>query len=83
MYAETRIPNLVSWRFQSNHQRGYFCRKRSIMATAAQSTPPDSTTMAESPACHVGPDTRLRRIMTGMAVNGLKNVVSRFSSRCG
>jgi hypothetical protein len=22
----TRVKNRVSWRFQSNHQRGYFCR---------------------------------------------------------
>src|SRR5918993_1149076 len=88
----TRLENRVSSRFQSNHQRGYFSRKRIISSGPANRMPPAPTTtvVVVSAAAPVSvqvqasaPETVPSTIAIGMTVNTLKNVVRRLRSRSG
>src|SRR6266702_8194278 len=82
-YAETRVPNFVSARFQSNHHRGYFWRNTSIKTVAGNRIPPDATRYFPEVARTVDPLTSVRTMAMGMTVNGRKKVVRRFRSRSG
>ena len=75
--------NLRSSRFQSNHQRGYFCRNTIISSGARNSTPP--VPPANLQPC--SPGARLpmlaATIKIGIATINLNAVVPRLRSRSG
>src|SRR2546423_2285286 len=76
-----------SSRFQSNHQRGYFCRNTIIRRGAKKSSPPAPAATSrpwwpEPPPAQT-PSTVPRTTRVGIASMIRKAVVSRFSSRSG
>src|SRR5579864_8103606 len=78
--------NRSSSRFQSNHQRVYFCRNTIISKGAKNSRPPiPAATPVVLPLFHCPnpPDTLPNTIKMGMAMITRKNEVSRSRGRSG
>jgi hypothetical protein len=83
----TRLPNLSSSRFQSNHHREYFWPK-TIMSSGARNNSPPAVAVVyvvlpDVDHCHSCPDTAPSTIAIGITVKMRKNVVSRLSGRSG
>src|SRR5919204_5108184 len=86
MYAPILFENRSSSRFQSNHQRGYFCRTRIIRSGAMKSSPPVPAPAVQSflPPPNTSPcPTLAATIRIGIMMIHLNAVVSRLSSRSG
>src|SRR5206468_12514199 len=86
------VSKRTTFRFQSNHQRGYFWRKRIITRGARMSTPPPAPderknprpSPSQPPGAPTPPAlTRARTMAIGMTVKMRNAVVSRSSSRSG
>ena len=71
-------------RFQSNHQRGYFCRKSSMSTVARTIVPPAVVTSNQCrPAWTLMCSSVAMRITIGITVMNRNPVVSRLSGRSG
>src|SRR5918912_3181602 len=78
--------NRSNSRFQSNHQRGYFCRKTIIRSGAKKSSPPAPAATSRpwpQPPPAQPPSTAPRTTRIGIATMIRNAVVSRFRSRSG
>src|SRR5262249_31376030 len=86
-YAPTRLVTRCNSRFQSNHQRGYFCRNRIMSSGARNNTPPAVAVVYVAwpwaDHCHSCPDTAPRTIAMGMTVKIRNPVVRRLRGRAG
>ncbi len=82
----TRLENRIRLRFQSNHQRGYFCRKTSMSTSGTKTAAPPITKLEVvewSPSRKDSPDSIVTTTTIGIATMNRNAVVSRLSDRDG